>query len=318
MSRSTATLCVIAAASLWGCIALFTRALNGVGLDPMQITAVRMVVGMVGIGGFLLLADREKLRVALRDLWLFIGTGIISLTLFNLCYFTMVQQSEASIAVVLLYTSPVFVMLMSALFFKERITARKVLALVLTMAGCILVAGVLGGAVQLSGPLALVGIASGFFYATYTIFGNIALRRYHPLTVAFYTFVAASLCSLLLCDCSEIGTTITTQPVTVLYILGIGVLCTLVPYVLYNLGLAHMEPSRAGILATAEPVVGSAIGIFVFGDSTGALKILGMSLILASVVVLSLPGKSSRTEGGGNKASQVQLAPEAHTTPATN
>ena len=289
MSTSRATICVIAAATLWGCISLFTRALNTAGLDSVQITAIRMTVGAVGLGLLLLFTDREKFRIRLRDLWVFVGTGIVSLTLFNLCYFTMVQRSEPSIAVVLLYTSPVFVMLMSALFFKERITPRKLVALALTMAGCVLVAGVLGGSAQLTPLLLLIGIASGFFYATYSIFGTVALRRYHPLTMAFYTFVMAAACSLALSDCGQIVSTLAANTNNACwYALGIGILCTLLPYILYNQGLKHLEPSRAGILATAEPVVGSLIGIFVFGDSTGVLKLVGMALILTSVVVLSL------------------------------
>lgn len=61
---------------------------------------------------FLALTRRDLLKIKLRHIWYFIGTGIISLALFNLCYFTVIELSQASIAVVLLYTSPIFVTLL--------------------------------------------------------------------------------------------------------------------------------------------------------------------------------------------------------------
>ena len=285
MNRTKATICVLAAGALWGCISLFVRHLTAAGLSAMDISCVRMIVGALGMFIVVLVTDRSLLRIRLRDIWLFVGTGIISVTLFNICYFICMNLSEASIAVVLLYTSPVFVMLMSALFFKEKITGRKVAALVLTFAGCVLVAGLLGGSVHLT-PLALgVGIASGFFYATYSIFGRKALEKYDTLTITFYTFAAGAIVSPLIANPGNIAASAAADPTLVLWYLGLGVLCTIAPYLLYTAGLAHLEPSKAAISATVEPLVGSLLGIFAYGESAGPQKILGMVLILGAVVL---------------------------------
>jgi drug/metabolite transporter (DMT)-like permease len=200
--------------------------------------------------------------------------------------------SEASIAVVLLYTSPLFVMLMSALFFKEKVTKRKIIAIVLTFSGCVLVAGLLGGSVTLP-PLALVaGIASGFFYATYSIFGRVALERYDTLTITFYTFVTGSVAGLVLGDPAGTIALAVETPLAILWFLGLGVLCTLLPYLLYTAGLKHLETTKAAIFATVEPLVGSVLGIFAYGESVGVQKILGMVFILAAVVLAN----SEKTE----------------------
>lgn len=285
MSKTRATICVLLAGALWGCISLFVRRLDAAGLSSFDISAVRMVVGAVGMLCIVLVVDRRLLRIRLRDAWLFVGTGVISLTLFNVCYFTCISISEASIAVVLLYTSPIFVMALSAVFFKEQITKRKVLALAMTFLGCALVAGIFGGAVRL-GPQALaVGIASGFFYATYSIFGRVALKRYGTLTITFYTFVAGSIASLALGNPAQVASVIATDASLAPWALGLGLACTLAPYLLYTTGLAHLEASRAAILATVEPLVGSLLGILAYGESAGPVKIAGMLLILAAVVL---------------------------------
>ena len=288
MNTAKATACVLGAGALWGCISIFVRQLSAAGLSTMDTVCVRMVIGAVGMLIVILIVDRSLLRIRLRDIWLFIGTGIVSITMFSLCYFTCITISEASIAVVLLYTSPIFVMIMSAVFFKEKLTKRKAAALVMTFVGCVLVAGLLGGSVRMTPLALLVGVASGFFYATYSIFGRIALKRYDTLTITFYTFVLSMIACLVVGNPGAIISVTTANPPIIGYYLGLGVLCTIAPYLLYTAGLKYLETSRAAIFATIEPVVGSLLGIFAYGESVGAQKLVGMLLVVAAVVLASL------------------------------
>ena len=288
-------LSVILAGILWGVINLFIRALSAGGLGALEISLLRTAGAALLFSLFLLIRDPKKFRIRFRDIWLFIGTGIVSLVLFNVCYFHTMIASEASVAVVLLYTSPVFVMLLSALFFRERVTLSKILALSLTTAGTVLVAGLLGSGAQLSLPVLLTGIGSGFFYALYSIFGNLALRRYDPMTVTVYTFLFAFAGSIPLGKPLETIRILTGDPELILWGIGIALVSTALPYFFYTYGLARMETGRAAILVAVEPLVGALIGILVFGEEHGLLKLLGILLILAAVVVLNLPsGKGAR------------------------
>ena len=297
MSRTKAIACVLASGALWGCISLFVRQLDAAGMSAMDTASVRMLAGAIGMLAVVLVVDRGLLRIRLRDLWMFFGTGVVSVMMFNVCYFTCMLESEASIAVVLLYTSPIFVMLMSALFFKERVTWRKVVAIAMTFIGCVLVSGLLGGVVRLT-PFALAaGIASGFFYATYSIFGRVALKQYNPLTITFYTFVMGTIAGFFLGDMSNIASVVAARPIELLWIVGLGVFCTIAPYILYTLGLKHLEPGLAAVFATVEPLVGSMLGVFAYGESVGVQKVVGMLLILAAVTLVSLGG--SDQENGG-------------------
>ena len=295
--RGLPALSVILAGILWGVINLFIRALSGGGLDALQISLLRTAGAAVLFSLFLLIRDPKRFRVRFRDLWLFVGTGIVSLVLFNVCYFHTMITSEASVAVVLLYTSPVFVMLLSALFFRERITFPKILALVLTTAGTVLVAGLLGSGARLSLPVLLTGIGSGLFYALYSIFGNLALRKYDPMTVTVYTFLFAFAGSIPLGKPLATFRALAGDPVLILWGIGIALVSTALPYFFYTWGLARMEAGRAAILVAVEPLVGALIGIFAFGEDHGILKLLGIFLILAAVVLLNLPFGKRRSSG---------------------
>ena len=120
-----APFCVLAAGCLWGIIGLFSNTLRSMGLDPVQITELRSLIAAAGLLIIILCKDRSLFRIHLRDLWMFLGTGIASIAFFNICYFLCITLSTLSIACTLLYTGPCFVMILSCLIFREKFTPKK-------------------------------------------------------------------------------------------------------------------------------------------------------------------------------------------------
>ena len=291
---------VIAAGVLWGIISIFVRRLTQGGMTAMQITAARVTVGTVVLLAVILIKDTKLLKIKPKDLWLFLGTGLFSVVLFNVCYFYTMQHGETSVAVVLLYTSPIFVMLMGAVFFKEKTTLRKLVALAATVLGCVFVSGILGG-VKMELITLLTGIGSGFFYASYSIFGRYAVEKYHPLTVTFYTFLVAMVTSVPLCMPGKLIRIVADDKMQILWILGIGVVCTVLPYIFYTEGLERMEAGKAAIMVTVEPLVGTLLGIIAYKESANALKIAGIVLIFAAVVFLDIKERKKVESNEGEK-----------------
>ncbi len=295
-NSSKAVVSVLLAGILWGVINIFVKTLSAHGLDALQISAIRMVVAAVIFPLVVLIKDPSKMKIRLKDFWIFVGTGIISIVLFNTCYFYTMINSQASVAVVLLYTSPVFVMLLSALIFKEKITLQKIIALILTVAGCVLVAGVIGGTYTITPFVILTGIASGLFYALYSIFGNFGLRRYDPSTVTAWTFLFAVVVAVPLGKVGKTVAVLRQEPVLILYAVGIGVVSTILPYFFYTWGLNRMDPSKAAIIVAVEPLVGAVIGMTVFHEPHNILKLIGISLIIAAIVLLNLKWEKRSAE----------------------
>lgn len=282
----------LAAGTLWGSMGVFVRHFNAIGLDSLDIAWFRVMVGLLVVGIYLLLTHRELLRVRLRDLPLFVGTGIGSLFLLNLTYYTSMQYVSLATAGVLLYTAPIFVMLLSALLFRENITPRKLLALVVSFLGCVLVSG-MGGDTDFSTVGILLGLGAGLSYSLYSIIGRFVLRRgYAAWTMIFYTFVFCTLANCLTCDWTHVRT-VMTQPAEFLWVVGLGVVTAFFPYVFYSKALERMEGSRASILASVEPVVAALFSVFLFHEPLGLTGILGMALVLTAVVLLSIAPKKN-------------------------
>lgn len=277
---------IIAAAALWGIIGIFGKRLNAFGFDVLQIVSVRAIFSAVIILFFLLIKDKRLLRIELRDSKYFLGTGIISFTFFNWCYFIAINKTSLAVAAILLYTAPAFVMVFSSLLFKEKLTKRKLAALALTFVGCFLVAAFVedaAGSISAAGIVA--GLGSGLGYALYSIFGRYALDKYDPFTVTFYTFVFASLSLIPISDIRGMLRLLAGAD-ALFYALALSMLSTVLPFLLYTKGLSRLESGRASIIATLEPVVASIMGIVLFGEPVTIYKCAGILVVVFAVSML--------------------------------
>ena len=284
--RAPAMAAILAAAALWGVIGLWNRKLMAAGLSPYSIVVVRNLGGMVLLLLFFAVKDRSVFRVERRCLKYFFGTGVVSVLLFTVCYFSCQKLCSLATASILLYTAPSFVVLLSAALWKEPVTGKKLLALGLTLAGCGCVCGVFDRGLSVTLPGILLGLGSGFFYALYSIFGRYALAHCPPLTVTVWTFLFAGPASLALLRPAELGTAFGGNPSLLGTALVLAAFSTAAPYILYTWGLARIEPGRASILASLEPVVAALMGILAFGEPMSPATVLGMLCVLAGVTIL--------------------------------
>lgn len=290
-SNRLAYIYVLIGASLWGIIGLFIDELSQLGFTALQIVALRVVCAAVMLVLYLAVTNPKLLKIDLKDSFSFIGTGIFSIVFFNWCYFTAIEEVSLSIAVILLYTGPAFVTLLSWILFKEPMTNRKVGALILTLLGCALVIKAIPISDQrISLYGFLVGLGSGFGYALYSIFGKHALKKYESLTVITYTFVFASAVMLPVSGITIEAGQLSTSYVWAL-ILGLGFFPTALAYLLYTTGLSMVESSRASITATIEPVVATLLGVMVFNEILTLYQVGGILLVLVSVILIQIKKK---------------------------
>jgi DME family drug/metabolite transporter len=275
---------IAAAGVLWGLLGIFVRHLNTRGLASMDLVFLRSLTATVVLFIGLLIFDRKKMKIRLRDFWCFLGTGIGSIVFFNYCYFTAVRMMSLAAAAVLLYTAPAFVMLMSAVLFREKMTGRRVLSVLLTFAGCACVTGLAGSGISAGGIL--VGLGAGFGYALYTIFGHYAIERgYDSLTITFYTFLVAAVTSLFMVRLPHVAGALSGSAAALGYVLCLGIVSTILPFLLYTLGLHFVQGGQASVIASIEPVTASIVGIILYHEALTAQTVVGIALVLAGIAV---------------------------------
>ena len=280
---------IIGAGCFWGSMGIFVRKLTSFGFSAIQIVSIRITLAALIFSLVLLIKDRRGFKISPKDIPLFLGLGFGSILFFTVCYFTAITMMPLSTAAILLYTSPVWIMLMSILFFHEKLDKRKLIALVLAFAGCVLVSGISGHGMTVTGLL--VGLGSGIGYGLYSILGKIALRKYSSYTVTTYTFIFAAAGSWIINQPADmISKFSSSQDLGFLFILCFltALITAVIPFLSYTLGLESVEASKAGIIATIEPMVATLIGIIVFAEKLTIMSGAGILLILAAVVILNL------------------------------
>ncbi|MFS0781438.1 DMT family transporter [Bacillus sp. 1P06AnD] len=283
---------VITAAFFWGMIGLFVKGLSKLGLSELEIVTIRVLFSAIILFLIGLLTYRNQLKIKWKDTYLFIGTGLCSIAFFNWAFFTSINMLNLSIAVILLYTAPAFVMVMSVLFLKEQASFTKIVLLILTLVGCLMVVGLEGLAGMGNKWGYIIGLSAGFGYALYSIFGKFALVKYSSFTISFYTFLVAS---LVLVPAVRIWRVfpVLVNPHALLYIGGLCCLSTVAAFLLYTEGLKGIESSKASILSTVEPLTAMLIGLFLFGDRLTYIQMLGGVIICLSAIGASVEKKPS-------------------------
>ena len=285
MKKYVPHLCVLASGVLWGLIGLFNRRLTAAGFSVGSIVLIRNFGSMALLGLLFLIKDRRIFEIKAKHIPIFLGTGVVSVLFFTLCYFSCQKLCSLAVAAVLLYTSPAFVVILSAILWKDALTKRKLIALVLAFLGCTFVTGLWSGSAAVTLWGAVLGVASGLFYGLYSIFGRYALAHYKPFTVTFYTFLFAGLGALAALRPAELAAGFAV-PGMAWIALGLITVSTVAPYLLYTYGLAGMDSGRAAILASIEPVTAAIVGVLAFGEPMSATVLLGLGCILVCVYIL--------------------------------
>jgi drug/metabolite transporter, DME family len=277
---------VVLAAICWGISGGIADVLMNKGWDPIVISLYRGAVGFICFFMWFLLRFKQNKVLSPRlFIWALIaGVGVAGNFTF---YFLSIEASSVAVASTLMYTAPVFVLLISFLLRIENSTWFKW--------GCI--AGVLIGIILLTGAYntesisvsfwgMAAGLAAGLSYVLF-IFGfkNASSIGKPPitLTIAFFSFC---LLLLLFTDKGEAADVLVSSDIGLFLLLGI--LGAGLSFTLYVIGIRRTTPSNASMVAMVEPVTASLFGVLVIGDHLTAIQILGMAVILVTITVLSV------------------------------
>lgn len=286
--KKMALLFVILAACMWGTLGVTVKILTGFGFSPVQMVVARLSISAILLGLFLLLTDKEKLYIKFKDIKWFFATGILSMLFFNTSYSAAVSLTSLSIAAVLLYTSPIFVTLFSVPVFKEKLTGRKVTAMLFSVFGCALVSGILTSSTSdLSVKGLVLGICAAVGYAFYGILARLLVKKYHPLTILFYTFLFAAGGGLFVGDVKGIMEIVTEKNAVLPVLILIAFLCSVLPYILYTNALKYVEASKVAVTASIEPVVATILGVLFYKERVTISGIMGIVCVLFAIGLLN-------------------------------
>ena len=223
------------------------------------------------------------------------------LAVFNSLWTLSVTMNGAAVATVLAYCSAGFTALLGRWLLKEHLGWGKVLAVIFSLGGCVLIVDALNPSAWNTNILGiLTGTLSGLCYAIYSLMGRSAAQRgLSPWTTVLYTFSFAAVFLLMFnlfpggyipgaavqpSDLFWLGKTLAGWGILILLAIG----PTLLGFGLYNTSLSYLPSSIANLILTLEPVFTAIIAYFWLGERLTGLQIIGGLCILTGVVFLRL------------------------------
>lgn len=277
---------ITGATLFWGVSATIARFLFTQHVDAVVLVQTRTLISCVVLLIVLVLFKRDLLIIRRHDLYKFVLLGVIGVAGSNFTYYYAIEQTNVATAILLQYLSPLLVLGYAAISGDERLTVTKLLAALVSLAGCFLaVAGNDLSVLHANGN----GLLSGLSAAGCWGFANIWMRRvvkdYPTWTVLVYAFFFASVFWMFV------------QPPWILVAANypstqwgtfflFAFSSALIPHALYFAGVRHLTASRAIITATFEPIVAIGSAYLLLGELLTGVQIAGALLVLLAIVVL--------------------------------
>ena len=276
---------------IFGTIGLFVKYI------PLPSAAIALVRGVVGLLFLLIVmaAGRKKLSLtAIRSNLLILILSGIALGGNWMLLFESYRHTTVATATLCYYLAPVFVVLLSPVFYKERLTGRKLVCTLAALIGMVLVSGILDAGfspAQLTGVLCGLGAAA--LYAAVVLL-NKALRGLSAFERTVMQLAVSSLILLPYVLLTAQTASFRLAPLSLLLLLVVGVIHTGVAYALYFNAVGALPAQTAALLSYLDPVIAVLLSALLLREPMGWSGILGAVLILGSTLISELAPNSKR------------------------
>ncbi len=258
----------------------------GITIEPTALAGGRALSAFAILAVGLALFRREDLRIARRDVPFLALFGVGGLAMVHFTYFKTISLTNVATAILLEYLAPVLVLLVGVLFMGHRFTWALPAGVALSVTGCALVVGAIGGDGLVVSPAGIGwGLASAVFFALYSLMGTVAAGRFNPYTTLVWGLGFAALFWLVVLSPRTVFA-LFADPSTAGAVLFMAVVSTIIPFGAFLTALRSIAPTNATVTSTIEPFL-AALGAFIlFGESLSLVQVLGGLLVIAAIVVV--------------------------------
>ena len=280
-SIGRATLLIILSALSFGSISVLTVLVTGAGLPLLTAMAWRYLLGAILVGAVAQLGRLSLIpprRVV--QLLLIGGCGQALITYLSLHALEYIPVGPLAF---LFYTYPAWVALLGAVRKTERLTAIRVIALTLALAGVTIMVGAPTGKLNPIGVL--LALASALLYSAYLP----ALEHVQagiPPMIATFLLIAGAAIAFMLAALLTGDLFVPAGAVVWTEILVLALVSTVIAFLTLIKGLAVLGPVRTAIIATVEPFFTAALGILVLGNSLSVTTLVGGILIAGAILLI--------------------------------
>jgi drug/metabolite transporter, DME family len=276
---------LVAAGGCWGLAAVIAKTAFDRGVAPVRMAEARAVVALAILAAVLAWRRRDLLSPPPGNFPLLAGFGMC-VALVTASYYLAIDRLSVGVAISIQYTAPVLLLVTGGLTGRGRATRLAWLAAGITLLGAVLVSRALEGMSAVDGLGILAAVASALTFAGYLFLADVAGRRHiHPATLLLWGFIVALAFWTVAAPWWSWPVGKLGEAKVALAVLGVGVVGTLVPFLLAVDAVPVLSPATAGIAATVEPPAAAAFAWLFLGQHLSVAQIVGGLLVIAGIVL---------------------------------
>lgn len=289
--EQTGAALVFLAAVCFGLIAIFVKLAYAGQVNMITSLSVRFILASIFMWAVILLTG-QAISLNLKEMGSLFIVSLLGYGGAGTFYFAALKTIPPSLASLLMFTHPILVTLYELVFYRYPVTNKKVIALMLSTTGIIMVLGNIGGNVSINGIL--MGLAAGVSYAAYLLYGNKSVQGHHPLVTTTFVLTFAGL-GFTLYGLASRGINLDFPLSSWVWLLAMALISTCLGILSLFAGLKRINAGKASIIGTFELVVTVCLSALFFGDILTVLQIVGGTLILAGIITLQLKKQKSNS-----------------------
>lgn len=252
--------------------------IKNIGLASSEIALYRALIALIVLSIFILFNKKSSETFTIKqNIWkLFFSGGAMG---FNwILLFEAFNYTSIALATLCYYFAPVIVVIMSVMFFREKLTLKQITCFAGSTAGLVLIIGFSsGGKNDMTGIL--FGLGAAILYAT-VILLNKSIKGIDGITRTIFQFIAAILVLLPYVWETEGFHIFQLSNLELINLLIVGVVHTGIIYVLYFSSLSELSGQEASVLSYLDPLFAVMISILLMGETITTTQLLGGLMIL--------------------------------------
>jgi len=281
---------ILMAAMFWATLGLFGDTLMSLGLIPEQVAFLRLFIGFLVLTIYSTIKNPKTLKMSKKGFIFSILVGLLCQAGFNIFYFNSVKTIGVSLSTVLVYTSPLFIALLSKVVYKERINNIKKISLILCFIGAFI--AVTDGRLDFSSLNSfglLLGVGASITYSCMPIISKTALKYCDSITLIIYGFLFGAILILPITKPVNMINCLT-NPKALIFAIGLGIVTAALAYIFYLKGIdTGIDLSLVGVLASVELVISSILGWTLLSEDFSFFKLFGVCLMMLSAYIATKP-----------------------------
>lgn len=280
---------MILAMTIFGTIGIFRKYI------PLSSAWVALMRGLLGVSFLLFFTRVRRIRLNKEAIKKHVGILLFSGALIGINWvmlFESYQYTTVAVATLCYYMAPVFVILISPIVLKERLTVRKTICVAVALVGMVFVSGILEersiGQAQIKGIV--FGLGAAVLYAVVVIL-NQRLKAVPTYDKTIVQLGSASFILLIYVILAEGFPMVTITPQIVILLLIVGIVHTGIAYALYFGSMNSLKAQTVALLAYIDPIVALILSVVLLKEYMSLLSGIGAVLVLAATLISELPEK---------------------------